>query len=87
MPGECAEYYFDGKLSKCIDSAAMSDKQLAAMRTLANKINSSKSSYTSFGRGVGRWVVNSENKIVEMHLNWRLTSLRQIALAQLQYNS
>ena len=82
MPGECTEYYFNGKLSKYIDSDAMSDKQLAAMRTLANKINSSKCSYTSFGRGVGRWVVNDEDKIVEMHLNWRLTSLRQLAVTE-----
>lgn len=71
----------NGRLSKYIDTDSVGDsKKIAAMRALANKISSTKSSYVAFGRGIGRWVLNDENKVVEMHLNWRLTSLRQVDL-------
>ena len=81
FPGEVTEYYSSGKLSKYVDADGIGDsKRVAALRAVATKIDSSKSSYVSFGRGLGRWVLNDDDQVVAMHMNWRLTSLRQIDL-------
>jgi hypothetical protein len=81
FPGECSEYYVNGRLSKTIDADGIGDsKQVAALRAIANKIDSSKSPYEGFGRGMGRWVLNDDDQVIAMHMNWRIMSLRQIDL-------
>ena len=40
FPGECTQYYFNGNLTKYLDDASITDKQLNAMRTLARKVDS-----------------------------------------------
>ena len=62
--------------SKFLDTSHIGKKELAAMRSLAMRVKHSKTAYVVVGYGWMRFILNDEDKVEEMHVNWRLTSLK-----------
>ena len=62
--------------SKYLDTSHIGKKELAAMRSLAMRVKHSKTAYVVVGYGWMRFILNDEDKVEEMHVNWRLTSLK-----------
>ena len=69
-----------GNIGKDLDTSVLAGKELETMRALAHQCRAAKRPYAAFGRGTGRWVLDDDNKVVEVHMNWRFSSIRPVDL-------
>ena len=69
-----------GNIGKYLDTSVLAGKELETMRALAHQCRAAKRPYAAFGRGTGRWVLDDDNRVVEVHMNWRFSSIRPVDL-------
>jgi len=75
-------YNPQNKLTKYLDNALVRKKELASIKSLANKVKATGQPYVSLGHGAGRMSLDANNKVVKFVVYWKFLSIKHVDLSQ-----